>query len=256
MAFSVPFLNNLTGGGPDKKANANKPINQFVSQVKTGALARSNRFAVMFTPMGISDYSALQKVLLFCEQVQLPGANFSTVQNRSFGEFREVPYEKLYDQITMTFYVDKDMQVKYLFDQWQQAIQDPVTRTFNYYDSYTTNMVIEVQDINDNTRYQMTLYECYPKSISSVQMDHSNKDVMRIQVGIQYKYWESTTVSTIDGDGNKIGNGLIDKFTQNFNKFQSGLNSVLGDRLGNAVTGGAMTYGVTKIPGLLGSLRK
>ena len=254
MSFSVPFLNNLTGGGADKKANANKPINQFVAQVKQGALARSNRFAVMFTPMGINDYSALQKVLLFCDQVQLPGVNFSTVQNRTFGEFREVPYEKLYDQITMSFYVDKDMQVKYLFDQWQQAIMDPVTRTFNYYDSYTTNMVIEVQDINDNTRYEMTLWECYPKTVSSIQLDQANKDVMKLQVGLQYKYWTATTKSTTD-DGNKIGNGLIDKFTQNFNKFQGQLNSVLGDRLGNAVTGGAMTYGVTKIPGLLGKLR-
>lgn len=254
MAFSVPFLNNVFGGGPSKSSGPNKPIQQFVASVKQGALARTNRFAVMFTPPAGVNSSPLIKTLLFCETVQLPGANFSTVQNRSFGEFREVPYEKLYEQITMTFYVDNDMAVKNLFDEWQGCIYDPITRTFGYYNDYTTNMTIEVQDINDNTRYEVTLYEVYPKTISSISLDNNSKDVMKLSVGMQYKYWTAST-KTVIGDGQKIDDSLIGKFTKNFNQFQTKLNSVLGDRLGNAVTGGALTYGVTKIPGLLGKLR-
>ena len=110
-------------------------------------------------PAGVAP-TALQNVLLFCDQVQLPGANYSTVQNRTFGEFREVPYEKLYDNITMSFFVDTNMEVKKLFDQWQNQISNPITRTYNYYNNYARNMVIEVQDINDNTRYSVCLWEC------------------------------------------------------------------------------------------------
>lgn len=250
MSLSIPFLS----GGPSKTSGSKKPIQEFVSNVKQGALARTNRFAVLFTPPAGVESSNLAKVLLFCDSAQLPGANFSTVQNRTFGEFREVPYEKLYDQITMTFYVDNDMAVKRLFDQWQDAIFDPVTRTFGYYKNYTTNLKIEVQDINDNTRYEIDLFECYPKTISNIQMDASSKDIMKLTIGFQYKYWESSTKTNI-ANGQKIGGSMIDKFTQNFNQFQGQLNSILGDRLGNAVTGSAISYGVTKIPGLLGNLR-
>lgn len=234
----------------NREKNASKPVNRFIAQVKSGAMARTNRFAVLFTPPAGVNFAPLQKTLLFCDQVQLPGINFSTVQNRTFGEFREVPYEKLYDQVNMTFYVDNDLSVKALFDEWINVISDPVTRTWNYYDKYTTNMTIEVQDLNDNTRYEMTLYECYPKLVSSIQLDNAAKDVMKLQVQMQYKYWTSSTVTTLD-NGQKINNSLIDKFTKNFQGFQQELNKLLGDRAGNFVTGSAITYGVTKLPGLL-----
>ena len=57
------------------------------------------------------------------------------------GEFREVPYEKLYEPINMTFYVDNDMQVKKLFDEWMSLISDPSTRTYNYYNNYNNRDV-------------------------------------------------------------------------------------------------------------------
>lgn len=253
MALTVPFLS----GGSKPTSGSRKPIEQFISNVKQGALARTNRFAVLFSaPKGMTEanLTTFERVLLFCDSAQLPGANFSTTQNRSFGEFREVPYEKLYDQVSLTFYVDNKMSVKELFDDWQNVIYNPVTRTFGYYDDYTTTLKIQVQDINDNTCYEVELYECYPKSISNIQMDAASKDVMKITVGFQYKYWMASTVTTL-ANGEKIGDGILDKFKSNFNKFQSALNGILGDRLGNAITGSAISYGVTKLPGLLGKIR-
>jgi hypothetical protein len=95
MALNLPFstkdiTNNVTG-------KDQKPINQFISHIKSGGLARTNRYAVMFTPPAGINPGNLQKILLFCDQIQLPGTNYSTTQNRMFGEFREVPYEKIYD---------------------------------------------------------------------------------------------------------------------------------------------------------------
>lgn len=253
MALTVPFLSS----GPKATSGSRKPIEQFVSTVKQGALARTNRFAVqMATPKGMTEVnlSAFQNVLLFCDSAQLPGANFSTTQNRTFGEFREVPYEKLYDQVSMTFYVDNKMSVKEFFDDWQNVIYNPATRTFGYYKDYVTDLTVLVQDINDNTCYAVTLFECYPKTISNIQLDAASKDVMKVTVGFQYKYWGASTVSPM-ANGDQINNGILDKFKSNFNKFQSALNGILGDRLGNAITGSAVSYGVTKLPGLLGRLK-
>lgn len=244
MPLNLPFLtkDNLNTG-------SRKPIQEFVAQVKSNGIARTNRYTVLFTPpTGVA--GNLQNIMLFCDQVQLPGANFSTTQNRTYGEFREVPYEKIYDNITMSFFVDTNMEVKKLFDAWQNQISNPVTRTYNYYKNYTTNMVIEVQDINDKTRYSVNLFECYPKSIGSVQLDYASKDVMKIQVAMQYKYWVAKPITEL-ADGQKVPTSWYDKMMSNFSGFQETLNNTLGTQAGNFITGSALSYGVTKLPGLL-----
>lgn len=225
-------------------------IKDFVAQVKKDGMARNNRYSVFFNPPASVVDKDLKTVLLFCDQIQLPGLNYSTVQNRTFGEFRETPYEKLFDAINMSFYVDTRMRVKWMFDQWLNSIQDPDRRTFAYYNDYTTNMSIEVLDLQDKTRYEVELYECYPKNIGSIQMDQSSKDVMRVQVTMQYKYWKSTPYEPLP-DGQKVPTTFLDKFNKNFTGFQREVNKVLGERAGNFVTGSLATYGVTKLPGLL-----
>ena len=247
MALNLPFstkdvTDRVTG-------NNQKPINQFISHIKSGGLARTNRYAVMFTPPAGINPGQLQKILLFCDQIQIPGTNYSTTQNRMFGEFREIPYEKIYDNITMSFYVDVDMKVKSLFDDWSNLISNPVTKTYNYYNTYIADMRIEVQDINDKKRYQLTLSECYPKNIGTIQLDYASKDIMKLTVQMQYKNWTATPVTQLPND-QVISTSLIDKFTSNFTGFQETLNKTLGGA-GNFVTGAVMSYGVTRLPSLL-----
>jgi len=249
----IPFVTDFIEGEREvarkkREALANKPINRFISEIRSSGLARHNRFAVLFTPPAGVNPDALQKVLLFCDSVQLPGVNFSTVQNRTFGEFRETPYEKLYDNLSMTFYVDNDMKVKALFDDWIDTIQNPMTRTFNYYNNYISNMTIEIQDLNDKTRYRMTLWECYPKNIGTIQLDASNKEVMKVQVTMQYKYWSAVPVSPEDEE---VPLSFLEKLMKNFTGFQKQLNGVIGEKAGNFVTGSLGSLAVTKLPGLL-----
>jgi hypothetical protein len=247
MPLNLPFLSKDTAR---KDAKPNK-INQFISEVKTGALARTNRFAVEMTPPGGINPGNLRRILLFCDSVQLPGINYSTVQNRTFGEFREVPYEKLYEPINLTFYVDNDLIVKKMFDDWMSLISNPDRRTFEYYKNYIApKFVIEVQDINDKTRYQVELFEAYPKNVNAVSLDNASKDVMKLTVNMQYKYWKQKEISQL-ADDQKISTSLIDKMTKNFSGFQETLNRTLGTTAGNFVTGSVLSYGVTKLPGLL-----
>lgn len=187
-------------------------LNEFIAQVKNIGMARTNRYTVMLTPPNnewMVEYGDLRDMLLFCDQVQVPGVNLATVQNRTFGEFREVPYEKLYGDIQLNFYVDTGMYVKGFFDAWMNSIQNPNTRTFSYYKSYTTQMTIDIEDLNDETRYSVTAYECYPKTVSPIQLDYASKEVMKLQVTMQYKYWTSyaTRVENSDGSDQSLAIG-------------------------------------------------
>jgi len=102
-------------------------IDDFIATVKTQGMMRSNRYTVTMGDV-VNDPDNLRQIMMYCADVQLPGVNMSTAQLRTYGELREVPYEKLFGDINLTFYVDTNMNVKNYFDRWMGLIQDPFTR--------------------------------------------------------------------------------------------------------------------------------
>lgn len=213
-------------------------LNQFISNIKSEGLMRTSRFAViMQTPRSLgSSVKDLRKILLYCDAVNLPGITLETSLAKTFGEYREMPFNKLFDNITMSFYVDNSMSVKRMFDSWMGAIQNPTTRNFNYYKDYTTDITIEVFDVADKTRYQVVLYQCYPKSLNPVQMDYAGKDVMKMTVSMNYKYWISSSVTVSAKPTTATTNSLFgdfftdkqqipDTYFTNFDQYQTGFNS-------------------------------
>lgn len=171
-------------------------LQEFTSIIKKNGLMRTARYTVeMGRPeiMSRFNYSSVdvETIAILCDQVQVPGLNYSTTANLSYGETREIPYTRLYDNITMSFYVDNDMLTKKYFDDWLFSIQNPVTRTFNYYNQYTTDIIIKVEDLNNESPYAVKLFECYPKNISAISLDYSTRDVMKLSLTMAYKYWTS-----------------------------------------------------------------
>ena len=253
-------------------------ISDFVSQMNLG-MARTNRFSVlMAVPAGYQSSSpnpplkSFQQLLMFCDQVQLPGITVNTAPVRIFGEVRETPTEFNYEPLQMSFYVDNSMEVKQYFDDWAKLIQNGESRTQRYYDEYICpQMQILVQDTLDNNRMMVELYECYPKSVGAVQLDWANKDIMKLSVTMQYKYWKEMTLvpnngslasanvpgilagsaakasgplSAIAGDINEI-KSIPQQYLSQFNAFQSNLiqnitsgpNQILGALTGQSSFG-------------------
>lgn len=176
-------------------------LTDFVGRMSSG-FARNNRYTVMFSvpPLLSKHPSDVEKVCLLCDQVQLPGLNINTAQIRTFGEIREMPYEFNYEPIQLSFYVDGDMLVKGIFDDWIKSIQQGRSRVFNYYDNYVCpKMEIKVQNIEDDDTYMVSVFEAYPKTVSAVQMGYEQKDIMKVSVTMMYRYWESTTGIEHDG---------------------------------------------------------
>lgn len=227
-------------------------VSDFVANISTG-LARTNRFTVLFTPPQAAleglGLTSLRTVLLLCDSASLPGININTAQTRTFGEIREIPYELMYEPINLTFYVDAGMYVKKMFDSWIMYTQIRDTRKFNYYDNYVAKeLQILVQDMANNNRYVVTMYEAFPKTVSQVQMDYAGRDVMKVNVQMTYKYWRSDTILLTEKI--KEPKALnFDKllrssqYNKNFVGFQEKLNinNVLPEGFNN-YTGNPITY--------------
>lgn len=168
-------------------------INAFINQIKYKGLARVNRYEVIVPfPVAIRMGTAQELANLFCDSVNLPGMTLASTPSRTFGETREMPYEKLYENVQLSFYVDADLALKSAFERWMRLIYDSEGRTFGYYRDYIKDIDVYVTSVNNNTpSYKITLFEAYPKAINTIQLDAAGRDVMKMTITIQYKYFLS-----------------------------------------------------------------
>jgi hypothetical protein len=178
-------------------------LNNFITAIKTGGLAKPSKYEVVIGKPAVveslkyKEDNNWRKMLLFCEQATLPGVNYTTTQSRTFGEFREMPYERIFDPLQLSFYCDSEMWIKGFFDEWMANIQNSKTREFSYYDKYTVPITITTVNNEGRNTYGIKLFECYPKTITAVQLDYGAKDVMKLSVSMQYRYYTKVEYATI-----------------------------------------------------------
>jgi len=206
-------------------------INNFLATVKKSGFAKTNRYLVVIDiPRGPtantngvlnpwnsdfwnrstnSTYTNLkggqQLTSLYCEAASLPALNIDTKINKQYGPGREMPYGRSYTPVNFTFYIDREYIVKRFFDDWMGSIYDKDTGHVNYYNEYTTQVHILALDTTDGVdnnningdvkaKYQCTLIEAYPKTVAELSYSAGATDVARLQVSMQYRKWEETTV--------------------------------------------------------------
>lgn len=172
-------------------------INEFIALVKTEGLARNNRFVVYITPpAGLASPDV--KLRFLCDSASLPGMNFLSNPVTTYGEQREVIYNRSFEPITLEFLMDQDMEIKRFFDSWQAQIVNPVSRIVNYYRNYIGTIEIYQLDASDKekSRYIARLHEAFPKSVAAVSFNANSKDITKLSVSFEYKYWMPVEVQT------------------------------------------------------------
>lgn len=215
-------------------------LEKFKADIREKGLAKTNRFMVELNAARILSAttepyrSNLEMIRLMCDTAQLPGVSFGTAQVRSYGESREIPYEKLFEPVNLTFYVDRTMMVKRLFDDWMLTVQGS-DRNYNYPIDYMADEInIFVYDTTNKETYKVSLKKAYPKTVGAIQLDYSAREVMKLNVSIQYEYFEitATTPTLISSIGNAgiiedtIFSGLGSaSYFNNFLDYQQTLNT-------------------------------
>jgi hypothetical protein len=205
-------------------------INEFIALVKGEGLARSNRYLVIITPPAslISD-APDDKLTFYCDSVSMPGMNLLSNPTNTFGEQREVVYNRSFEPVNLEFILDQEMEIKKFFDEWQARIVNPVSRMIGYYQDYIGRIEIQQLDFSENEspKYAMKLYEAFPKSVAAINFSSGSKDVTKLSVSIEYKYWRQLTIDKQEAPRpspvptNSIGSGVS---SANLNPRLSGQN--------------------------------
>jgi hypothetical protein len=178
------------------KANFN--LSQFIGAVREDSLARVNRFEVMIpSPRGMSEVNSTYAdfISLYCEMASLPPVNISTKSFKIFGPTYQRPFGAEYggEGISLTFHVDRDMNVKKFFDDWTSVVVDPDSGLVNYQENYTSTITLKQLDEQENITYELELYEAFPRSSNLLELNNSAQNqTHRLNVLFAYRYWKDT----------------------------------------------------------------
>ena len=176
------------------KANFN--LSQFIGAIREDSLARVNRFEVMIpSPKGMSDVnkSYADFSSLYCEMASLPPVNISTKSFKIFGPTYQRPFGAEYggEGVSLTFHVDRDMNVKKFFDEWTAVVVDPDSGLVNYQENYISTITLRQLDEQENVTYELELYEAFPRSVNLLELNNSAQNqTHRLNVLFAYRYWK------------------------------------------------------------------
>lgn len=209
-------------------------LKNFTQEVQKRNLARPTRFAVIFSAPasitsrigGSADPDRARLVSLFCEISNLPGIAITTKGQRIYGPAYQRPISLEYggEAISMTFYVDKDFEVKSFFDRWMFSIVNPNNFNVSYDDNgknagfnkYTTDITINQLDEKDNITYAVNLIDAFPKVMNMMDLNMSSTNqVHKLNVTFGYRKWTTPYSESLSSKPGEVLYPIKDEAAKN-----------------------------------------
>ena len=165
-------------------------IGKVVSHLKENPLLSGNKYKVILTdPFGMVD-----KPMMFnCHTASLPSHSIGTFEHAHNGPKRKIPNEEIFDDISLTFYLNKHIDEMMIIDNWLSIIGGTSKRkgqpsyTIEYYDNIIGQMDIEIYDNKGEYVRGMTFTEVYPTGKSDVDLSYNNEVPVDMTVTFAYR---------------------------------------------------------------------
>ena len=145
-----------------------------------------------------------RQINIHCDSVSMPGHDLQTqtVQYGSEPERDMVTGHGYGGQINASFYADSFLRERHFMEMWQKMAVNHTTHKAKYYDDYVGKMHIfqlASDNLQDQPSYGIEAIDCYPLTIASVEYNYGGSNIVKINVGFNYRRWWNMTDSSITG---------------------------------------------------------
>ena len=260
IRIGLPRDKSLVNVAGDKRlqrrpGNPESTIGRFISELNVGeGVARPSRFLVRFNlPQrtkinntarvqsldaiakedgnrnDLESTFAVRNVGMMCNKVTMPNRDINTAENRMYGPARRMPYAYSFSgEIQCTFIGDKFLRQRQFFENWQKKVIDNVSHDMKYYDNYVGSMDIYQLGAfagnaeRDRISYAVRLFEVYPQTIGSYDMDYGVTDqAVSVPITLNFSTWINLTLDQLGGAeiGKSIGDVPTVKPSKEFGLF-------------------------------------
>lgn len=173
-------------------------------------LAQSSHYKVTFgglssdlrsyiTSKGVTNNFMSEDAGLLCYAAQIPTTKFATAD--IFGNYTGVSekfvHTRMYDPITLEFYVDSKYRIIKMFESWMEFISSGSNANENspgyfyrikYPEQYKSNSTKIVKfDRNYRDAIEYVFFGLFPISMSSPSISYQNSDILKISVTFNYE---------------------------------------------------------------------
>lgn len=168
-------------------------IEVMKSDIMTSGLVYANRYEVILTPPPVFQNQApptvVQSISLRCDSILIPGRALNTIPYRIYGPARNMPVEAIYSgELSATFILSSDLREKQFFENWINAISNPIDYKFEYYANYVTQMQINMLDRGDKIIHTAMVEEVYPKTIGDLQVGYDkDNEYMKLDITLAFR---------------------------------------------------------------------
>lgn len=230
-----PFTVGETGDIIVKAAKAQRfDINSFRAEINKNDMLPTHSYLVTFAPFRLGSEANVpltefvrynsDKLILRCESVVLPSVQVleeENVRRYGYGPVEKVPYGMQFNDLTLTWLVDKRSELLDFFYQWMNTIVNYETRGVSqmltgsdragldnylgyevgYKDEYSCPLVrVRVYDRELNTVTEYILYDVFPMNIQSQNLAYAQEDeAQKLTVTFAFTNMQTLTPRALNG---------------------------------------------------------
>ena len=183
-------------------------ISDITARTKA-SFARSNLFEVRIQYYLVGAFG--RTINLNCYNAQIPGISINTT-DKDLG-YRSIGFQKLYDDIILSFYCSEDLNELAIMQTWLEQISNPIDNRIGYYEDYAQRNKIKIitKGRDGKKTLTTTLHEAYPKKIDPMQLDYGSGDIMRMTVNFTYRYFTQEWHGTEEEEQPVTGKKAVQK---------------------------------------------
>ena len=180
-------------------------VSDFMSKVENlGNVIKKDRFSVEITPpSSMASQIPASTINFLAKTISFPAKSFGSTTYRSGGRFGlEVPYETTFEPVSLTMLNTGNHAPRKFWDSWFEHIQGINATPGNnynmqYYKKFIGTIKIstysEDQPIKATPKYQITLHDAWPKTMSAIELGWENSDLADFDIDIAYSKWTEST---------------------------------------------------------------
>jgi hypothetical protein len=170
-------------------------VSEFNTKFLDEGFVRQSNFEVEITGLPGYPQSTVHRV----DSIEIPGRTILTVDDYSphgYGPKFKIPYDTIFQPITMTLYDTKDMSLWKAFKQWQESavtLNPGEGLKISYYDDFIQNVGVTIRIFPDDSQdkiLEITLIDPFPNLVSPLNFTWGSDEFSKLTVQLQYLNFE------------------------------------------------------------------
>jgi hypothetical protein len=180
-------------------------LQRFIENINgIGGLAKTNRFKVFIRIPRVLGTNYVEQLSLLCETAELPGKTLQTADVKVYGPTYKIPYQKQFQDISLTFLCSNRGTERDIFDRWIDYIMPNETNNMsfpkgvngNINEGYLTDITInhlnesisrEDYDLGGDVIRKIQLIDVFPLGYAAQPLNWGDDGFQKLTVQFAYR---------------------------------------------------------------------